>query len=138
MKTSLFLTVGSLICLLVTQANAGVVNIREIKGETQIVVANEFQRLLPNEAQSNELLKTFEEMGISAALATNEREFRSLPTVTTSSQCLELKELEESKCAVSVKEIPLFDEKESYLVCAVTSVYKCTTVPAGKPLDFQF
>lgn len=138
MKTSVFLTVASLICLLLPQANARVVNIKETKDETHIVVANESLKFLTDKNLSDELLKTFEGIGLSAALATNEREFRSLPSVTTISDCTMLKELEESKCEIKERKMPLFDEKENYLVCTVASVFKCTTPPAGKPLDFRF
>ena len=138
MKASFLLTTASLICLLLPQANARVLNIKETKLETHTVIANESLQLVANETTPAELLKTFERMGVSAALATNEREFRSLPGFTTSSDCAAVKELEESKCELKVREISLFDEKEKYLVCTVASVFKCTKPSTGKPLDFQF
>lgn len=138
MKASLFLTVASLICLFLPQANATVVNIREMKDETQIVVANESLQLLANEPPAGELLRTLEGVGVATALTTNEREFRSIPTITTSSDCTEVKELEDSKCEMQVRKISLFDENENYLVCTVTSVFKCATTPVGQPLDLKF
>ena len=138
MKTSVFLTVASLICLLLPQANARVVNIKETKDEAHIAVSNESLRLITGDNVSEEVLKTFGGMGIAAALAANEREFRALPTMTSTSDCTMLKELEESKCEIKERKMPLFNEKQNYLVCTVAWVFNCTTPPPAKPLDFQF
>jgi hypothetical protein len=138
MKASFVLTTVGLICLLLTPAYATVVNIREVKSETKVVVRNESQQLMASEPPSGELLKGLETVGISNAIATNEREFGQLTLITTNSDCIAEKELEESKCEMQVRNISLFNENGNYLVCTVVSVFKCQNAAAGKPLDFNF
>lgn len=138
MKASFFLTAASLICLLAPQAFGKVISIKDVKSETLIIVENESLQILANEIPTGTLLQTLESIGVTNALTSNEREFRTIPALTNINKCITDKELETAKCEVKERTNPLFNEKDLFLVCTVTSVYRCEIEPLGERLDFNF
>lgn len=138
MKASFFLTAASLICLLAPQAFGRVVSFKDVESETRVAVENESLHILADEIPSEEVLETLKGIGITNALGSNEREFRSIPTITNSVKCVNDKEIETAKCEIKERTNSLFKETDKYLVCTVTSVFRCEIEPLGKRLEFDF
>lgn len=138
MKASFFLTAAGLICLLAPQAFAGVVSIKDVKSETRVVVENESLQILADEMPTGTLLQTLESIGVTTAIASNEREFASIPAITGKVKCVNDKEIETARCEIKERTNSLFKETDKYLVCTVTSVFRCENESLGKRLDFNF